>query len=147
MQPVPKSAIIKMREEYEKTVRKSSTANLKKKFPERPWIEEVSSTWVSRKELEALLDDNNADGLRIYYGCHHESTHKDPHKDYHGLHNVILVATKETVDPNNPTTENSKDVLQEADTKASAPKALSYAGSGGDLTPLCPPACPKNNLS
>ena len=146
MEPISKANITKMKLEYENTFRKASTANLKKKFPERPWIEEVTSTWVSRKELEALLNDNNADDLGIYYGCHYESTNKNLHKDYLGLHNIILVATKETVDPQNPTTENSKDQLNDDETKPTVVNGTTqqnYAGSGGDLLTLCHPRCPK----
>jgi hypothetical protein len=145
MKPVSKSEIIKMREEYENTLRKISTADLKKRFPERPWIEEVSSAWISRKELEDLLNDNNANGLRIYYGCHHESTSKDPHEDYLGLHNVILVATKDSVNPKQPSIKNSKDQLQEGGIKISVSTEDgqgNYSGSGGDAVPLCPPNCP-----
>jgi hypothetical protein len=146
MEPVSSAAILKMKEEYENTFRKSSTENLKKKFPSRPWIEEVQSAWVSKKELLALLEDNKANGLRIHYGCHHESTHKDPKMDYHGLHNVILVATLDSVNPDNPTMQNSVDQLKDA-TKDEHPKNMlqttgDYAGKGGDLIPLCPPNCP-----
>lgn len=145
MKPVSKAEINKMREEYDNTLRKISTENLRKRFPERPWIEEVSSAWVSRKELEDLLNDNNANGLRIYYGCHHESTSNDPHQDYHGLHNVILVATKDSVNLKQPTMKNSKDQILEGGIKASTTndeKPEDYSGSGGDAVPLCPPNCP-----
>ncbi|MDQ2718566.1 MAG: hypothetical protein M3Z26_02210 [Bacteroidota bacterium] len=146
MEPISKKMISEMRDEYEKTIRKTSTENLKKKFSNRPMIQEASSTWVSRKELESLLNDNNANGLRLYYGCHHESTHNDPQKDYHGLHNIILVATKDDVDTENPTVENSKDQLNDIEQKPVAKNEMavqSYAGSGGDMLPLCPPNCPK----
>jgi hypothetical protein len=146
MEPVSNDTILKMKEEYEKTFRKSSTENLKAKFPGRPWIEEVQSAWVSKKELLALLEDNKANGLRIHYGCHHESTHKDPKLDYHGLHNVILVATLDSVHPDNPTMKNSVDQLKDEATEEQSKNLLQttgvYAGKGGDLIPLCPPNCP-----
>ncbi len=143
MEPVSKASFMKMKEEYENTLRKSSTENLRKKFPERPWIQEVQSAWVSKKELLALLEDNNANGLRIHYGCHHKSTHKDPKADYRGLHNVILVATIDSVNPDNPTTENSVDQLKDAGDARNAGDVIfsSYAGTVGDLLPLCPPEC------
>jgi len=145
MEPVSNAAIIKMKVEYENTLRKSSTENLRKKFPDRPWIQEVQSAWVSKNELLALLEDNKANGLRIHYGCHNESTSKDPRADYLGLHNVILVATIDSVNPDNPTTENSVDQLDVTKTEqanAMLPPPGSYGGSGGDLIPLCPPNCP-----
>ncbi|MDB5200001.1 MAG: hypothetical protein JWO92_1964 [Chitinophagaceae bacterium] len=143
MQPTSKKTVMRMRDEYEKTIRKSSTENLKKRFPDRPWIEEASSTWVSRKELEELLNANNADGLRIYYGCHFQSTHSNPKNDYHGLHNLIFVATKDSVDTQNPTTETSVDQLRDV-TVTGDPNAepTSYADAGGEFTVLCPPSCP-----
>jgi hypothetical protein len=145
MKPVSKDVIIKMKDEYAKSFHKQSTKSLKKKFPDRPWIQEVQSAWISKKELLALLEDNDANGLRIHYGCHHESTHKDPRKDYHGLHNVILVATVDSINPENPTIKNSVDQLKDAGAKQ--PKSLAktkgaYTGKGGDLIPLCPPNCP-----
>lgn len=146
MKPVSKATLAKMREAYKKNIQSFSTDNLKKKFPERAGIEEASSAWVSRKDLETLLNANNADGLRIYYGCHHESTHKDPANDYNGLHNVILVATKDSVDSKNPTFENSVDQLKDSEAEPATAAKLTqedYVGSGGDMYPLCPPACPK----
>lgn len=138
MQPTSKKTAMKMREAYEKEMRKFSTEKLQKKFPERPWVEDAASTWVSRKELNALLDANDADGLRIYYGCHHRKTHIDPRQDYEGLHNLIFVATKDTVDPENPTTETSDDQLIDGDDK----DTNSYVGMAGTYDSLCPPNCP-----
>ncbi len=144
MEPVSKRTLISMRNEYDKTIRQISSANLKKRFTERPDIEDASSAWVSRKDLEKLLNDNNANGLRVYYGCHHESTNSDPAKDYKGLHNIILVATKDDLDPENPTCENSKDQLKDEERKPQEATSIqNYAGAGADLFPLCPPLCPK----
>lgn len=146
MQPISKDTLTKMRKEYDKTIRKISTANLKKKFPDKSQIEDAASTWVSRKELEQLLNDNNANGLRMYYGCHHESTSTNPDKDYRGLHNIILVATKDDVNPEKPTLENSKDQLNNIESNgwdSNTSASQNYSGSGADLFPLCPPSCPK----
>jgi hypothetical protein len=145
MQPVSKNTLKKMTSEYDTSIRKSSTENLKKKFPDKAQIQDAASAWVSRKELEKLLNDNDANGLRIYYGCHHESTNSDPAKDYNGLHNIILVATKDDVDPENPTFENSKDQLNEEELKPGEANTSvqNYAGARADMFPLCPPLCPK----
>jgi hypothetical protein len=140
MKPVSKSTIDKMKDAYEKTIRKTSTENLKKKFPEKPWIEETKSAWVSKKELLALLEDNKANGLRIHFGCHHESTHKDPKKDMLGMHTVIFAATIDSMNPDNPTTENSVDQIDDNRTKKLTDTG-SYEGSGGDSLPTCPPQC------
>lgn len=139
MKPTAKKTVMKMREEYEKTIRKSSTENLKKKFPDRPWIEEAASSWVSRKDLEALLNANNADGLRIYYGCHHISTNSNSKYDYLGLHNLILVATKDSVDAKNPKTQTSVDQLKDIEEDA---QILTYDGAAGTDIEPCPPVCP-----
>src|SRR5688572_32823057 len=105
MQPTQKKTVIKMKEAYEQNIRKASTERLKKMFPDRPWIEEAKSTWVSRKDLEELLNANDADGLRIYYGCHFHKTNEDPKIDQDGLHNLIFVATKHSGTTKFPTTE------------------------------------------
>jgi len=145
MQPVSKSELKEMKDLYEKHIRKSSTKKLKKKFPHRPGIEDAGSTWVSKKELLELLEHNNANGLRIHYGCHHKSTHDNPLHDCHGLHNVILVATIDNVTPDNPTTENSIDHIKddhEIKTALAAGDVKgAFYGNGGDLMPLCPPTC------
>jgi hypothetical protein len=140
MKPVSKATIDKMKAEYEKTIRKTSTKRLKKKFPDKPWIEETKSAWVSKKELLALLDHNKANGLRIHFACHHESTHENAKADMHGLHTVVLTATLDTVNPDNPTTENSVDQLNDNMTAENI-AGTSYTGSGGDAIPTCPPAC------
>ena len=138
MKPTSKQTVMKMREAYEKSIRKSSTENLKKKFPERPWIQDASSTWISRKELEALLNANNADGLRVYYGCHFESTNNDTARDFNGLHNLIFVATKDSANAENPKSETSIDQLK--DTGSEEPTSYEGAAESGGF--LCPPYCP-----
>jgi hypothetical protein len=143
MRPTSKATVMKMREAYDNTIRKTSTENLKQKFPERPWIEEASSAWVSRRELEELLNANHADGLRIYYGCHYQSTNKVPVLDYNGLHNIIFVATKDSLDPENPATQTSVDQLQDyATANSSTEEPTDYEGNAGEFTQLCPPNCP-----
>lgn len=129
-----------MREAYEENIRKTSTENLKKRFPDRQWIEDAQSTWVSRKDLEQLLDANNADGLRIYYGCHFQKTNDDPKLDQHGLHNLIFVATKDSGTSNFPSTETSLDQLWDDNITGDEPNG--YEGAAADATQLCPPYCP-----
>lgn len=143
MQPTSKKTVIKMRAEYEKVIRKFSTENLKKKFPEKPGIEDAASTWISRKDLNTLLDANNADGLRIYYGCYYKSTNTDPQKDYNGLHHLIFVATKST-NPANPTMETSVDQLKDLSTTSedSDEEPTDYTDAAAGDTLLCPPHCP-----
>lgn len=141
MRPTSKATVMKMREAFENTIRKTSTENLRKRFPDRPWIEEAKSTWVSRKELNELLEANNADGLRIYYGCHDKSTSDKPVLDCLGLHNSIFVATKDSVDPQNPTTETSVDQLNDT-TGLTGEEPTDYDGNAGEFATLCPPRCP-----
>lgn len=127
-----------MRAAYDRTIRKTSTENLRKRFPDRPGIEEVSSLWVSRKALDALLNANTADGLRIYFGCYPDNMqHEKP--DYAGLHTVMLVATQDSVDPLNPTSATSVDQLTDAETSATD---TDYTGEGGTDADPCPPVCP-----
>ena len=128
-----------MRAEYEKVIRKFSTENLKKKFPDRPDIQDAASTWVSRTDLNALLDANEANGLRIYYGCFYEKTNDDPKLDCNGLHSLIFVATKDSINPENPTTQNSRDQLNETTTNIDA--TSSYEGVAGTEDAVCPPHC------
>lgn len=150
MQPITKKTVMQMRDAYDRNIRRPSTEKLKKKYPQRPWIEEVSSTWLSRKELDALLTANKANGLRIYYGCHFQNTHADPRLDCMGLHNLIFVATLDTVNPDNPSTETSDDQLYDEGHRPAiitslafnSPDGDEYEGMAGEFTVLCPPNCP-----
>ena len=135
MKPTSKKTVQKMKDEYEKNIRRSSTENLKKKYANRPWLEEAASTWISRKDLEAFLDANNADGLRIYYGCHHVSTNGDPKLDYLGLHNLIFVATKDA--SGTPTSQTSVDQLRDT-----TEEPATFEGAAVTDGLLCPPVCP-----
>ncbi len=145
--PTPFEVIQRMKEEYERLIWTFSSDALQRRFPGKPGIKDAKSAWVSRKELEALLNDNNADGMRIYYGCHFESTGDfNPHLDYHGLHNLILVATKDKRDPENPKYEHSEDQLRVSENPQEANSVIfsgEYDGMGDDMLPLCPPRCPQ----
>ena len=140
MRPTSKKTVNKMRDEYEKVIRKTANENLKRRFPDRPGIQDASSGWVSRKDLEALLKANNADGLRIYYGVHHASTNTDINRDQHGLHNLIFVATKDSANPENPTPETSVDQLEDT-TGTGEEEPTDYEGAAGTNILLCPPIC------
>jgi hypothetical protein len=142
LQPTPYSRVKSMTGAWKNGLCELSTVLLQQKYPDRPGIEEAQAGWISRADLNALLDDNAANGLRIYYGTHDESTlpGSAPY-EFLGLHNVILVATVDSADPDNPTYQNSVDQLDQTKTAADG----TFKGMGGDLIPLCPPACPPGN--
>jgi hypothetical protein len=146
--PTPLEIIRKMIADYQKHLYPLANHQLRTRRPDVPKITDARSAWVSRKELEALLDDNNANGMRIYYGIHHDHTPSteinSPWNNY-GRHNVILVATIDNVDSKNPTTENSKDQLKQSPNIELANSVITsgeYEGMGDDQLPLCPPRCP-----
>jgi hypothetical protein len=141
LKPIAYNEIKAMTDAWQNGLCQVSTNLLRDKYPDRPAIEEARSAWIGRADIDKLLSDNHANGLRIYFGCHDKSTLPDssPH-EYLGLHNIILVATLDSVNPDKPTPENSVDQLNKAST--AVPKNGSFEGSGGDLVPLCPPACP-----
>lgn len=97
--------------------------------------DDTQSVWFSIYELMALIADNKANGIRIYYGRHHKND-----AVYPGKHNVILVATRDAVNPGNPSWENSHDLLHYGK-NAELAKPKSYTGMGLDQGPLCPPRC------
>ncbi|WP_439695112.1 hypothetical protein ACFGVS_18650 [Mucilaginibacter sp. AW1-7] len=101
-----------------------------------PGSRETRSGWVSSKEVAALLADNLANGIRIYLG-----RHEDDDVEYPGQLNMILVATVDKVNPDNPTTFNSVDQLN-VNAVAGLVNTVSYTGMGDDRVPLCPPNCP-----
>ena len=118
----PYSEIEKMRAKYETSL--------------PPLSKETRSGWVSAKEVSALLADNLANGIRIYLG-----RHEDNDLEYPGQINMILVATVDSVSLDNPTTQNSKDQLNQS-AVAGPINTVSYTGMGDDRVPLCPPNCP-----
>jgi hypothetical protein len=102
---------------------------------------ETKSAWVSASEVLKLLADNNGNGIRIYYGRHAQNS-----PIYANQHNVILVATRDTVNPDNPACENSDDLLNYSATPEKPANSVvvsyNYSGNGDDAIPLCPPRCP-----
>src|SRR5665213_2354061 len=153
--PTPKGLIKEMVEEYMNTMQKNSTDSLRKRFPGRTFPDgspfcDTYSAWVSKVEIEQLLKDNDGDGIRFYFGCHKRSTMADVKVEYQGMHNIILVATKNlwaedkgylSVDQ----LKESKDP-KEANSIITSGLSGNYSGNGGDLMPLCPPQCPRNPL-
>ena len=102
---------------------------------------DAKSCWVSMAEVLQLIADNNANGIRIYYGRHAHGE-ADEFKD---KHNVILVATRDTTDPHDPTSENSVDLLNEFVGNGPVNSVtVSFSGMGDDVIPLCPPHCPSS---
>lgn len=148
--PTPKKLMDDMIKAYKETLHKLSTDSLRKRFPGRTFPDgstfcDTHSAWVSSGEINQLIEDNSADGIRIYFGCHDKST-LDPKTgtpEYLAMHNVILVATKSDDTHKGP---QSKDQLKEAADDKHANSVIMttspYEGNAGDLAPLCPPACP-----
>ena len=120
-------------------------------------VEEPRSFWVSRDALLELMKLNHADGIRFYYAIADDYPGFDLKKpDYKKAHTAIMVATK-SIDPENPTMENSVDCLN-MPMKATMvksrgkigpvilPIAPSQAGLPADELDLCPPPSPKGQL-
>ncbi|WDF77777.1 hypothetical protein PQ469_28225 [Mucilaginibacter sp. KACC 22773] len=100
---------------------------------------DAKSAWVSISEVLELIAQNNANGIRIYYG-----RHGDDDADYPRKHNVILVATRDAIHPENPSPENSNDLLNYDANKGPVDSITlgRFSGLGDDVIPLCPPHCP-----
>lgn len=115
-------------------------ANMRKNYSTKLPEPNTESGWVSIYELMEFISDNKGNGVRIYFGRHDEK-----HPNYKNQNTVILVATRDTVNPNDPTTENSVDLLNAYEAKGEVNSVIlstGYEGKGGDTIPLCPPRCP-----
>jgi hypothetical protein len=102
--------------------------------------DDTKSCWVKVSEVQQLIADNpGANGIRLYYGRHADNDGADFNK----RHNIILVTTRDTTTPDNPTSENSVDLLN-PDVAIGPVNSITvtFAGMGGDVIPLCPPHCP-----
>jgi len=105
--------------------------DLKKNYQDLAPSNKTISGWVSLMEIVKLVSENNANGVRIYFG-----RYADDEQPYPGQNTVMLVATRGNADP---TTADSKDVLTQG---ATILVGDSFEGLPGDVIPLCPPACP-----
>jgi hypothetical protein len=103
---------------------------LKKNYQTLAPTNKTISGWVSVIELMKLVSDNNANGVRIYFG-----RYKDDEAPYPGQNTVMLVATRGKADP---TTFDSDDVLTN---EATILLGGSFEGLASDMIPLCPPNC------
>jgi hypothetical protein len=113
-----------------------------KNYEDKTIICDTVSAWVSVSEVLSLVAENNANGIRIYYGRHNDDDPKYPNR-----HNVILVATRDKSNPENPTTEESEDLLNEDEDNGIVNSvSLTFAGVGDDTIPLCKPNCGKSSL-
>lgn len=122
MKPIGYKEIEKMIQDYEDGIKNDTT-----------------SAWVSIYDLLALISDNKANGIRLYFGRHSKDDTKYP-----GQHNVIFVATRDEKDFQHPTTQNSFDLLDR--NKVELTERESYEGQGGDAIPLCKPNCPTSSF-
>jgi len=103
-----------------------------------------SSVWVSWAELQQFVSENNANGIRIYFGQHvDESVGGTP--EYKGMLTVILVSTKDAANPVNAQFDTSVDQLTESHIAANANSiavAGPFTGQADDQFPICNPKCP-----
>jgi hypothetical protein len=113
---------------------------------------DTRSAWVSVAEVSALIADNNANGIRIYFGRHADDAPESP-----GKLNVTLVATRDVKNPTSPGPATSKSLLDETakpPAKASSVITLvqymypngDFENMGDDAIPLCPDHCPDSGL-
>ena len=101
-----------------------------------PHLNDATSAWVSVNEVLALIADNNGStGIRIYYGRYLPGTIIGG-KDYSNMHGVILVSTKHTDINQDPTIDNSNDMLTP---NVSYVSYSNYGGQGDDNIPTKPP--------
>ncbi len=119
-------------------------------------VEEPRSFWVSKEALLELLKINKADGIRFYYAIADDYPGFELKKREHKkAHTAVMVATR-SVDPDNPTMENSVDCLNMPKPTTTMrkgkigpvvlPIAPSRAGLPADELDLCPPPQPKGQL-
>lgn len=92
-----------------------------------------NSVWFTRKAVEELFNENDADGLRVYFGVHDS---KIMDTEYDGQLMVVLVATK-YIDGKN--VDQLKDRDQEDENDGPIQGGPGYGLNHGSV---CPPNCP-----
>ncbi len=119
-------------------------------------MEEPRSFWVSKEALLELLKINKADGIRFYYAIADDYPGFElKRREHKKAHTAVMVATR-SVDPDNPTMENSVDCLNMPKVATTLregkvgpvllPITPSKAGLPADELDLCPPPSPKGQL-
>ena len=140
LNPTPLEKVTEMRNEFERVIRTPSTLRLQQTFTDRV-IEETQSAWVRKTEIDQLVNDNAADGIRIYFGVHTQETDtSNLNKSLKGKLTGILVATKNT-GSGAPTPETSADILLPGLSAPLPGEPVNFIGMAGDKIPLCPPIC------
>ncbi|HRH47346.1 MAG TPA: hypothetical protein PLP23_01270 [Panacibacter sp.] len=141
LNPTPLEKVTEMRNEFERVIRGPSTLRLQQTFTDRV-IEETQSAWVKKTDIDQLVNDNTADGIRMYFGVHTEETDTtDLNKSLKGKLTVILVATRDTTGSGAPTPETSADILLPGLSAPLPGEPVNFIGMAGDKIPLCPPIC------
>lgn len=139
---------------YDKQRREPAAKERSKELGKK--VDEPRSFWVSKEAILELLKINNADGIRFYYAIADDYPGFELKKpEYKKAHTAVMVATR-SVDPDNPTMENSVDCLNMPQKPVMAregkkgpvllPIAQSQAGLPADELDLCPPPSPKGQL-
>lgn len=139
---------------YDKERRQPVSRELTKAFGRQ--TEDTQSVWISKEALVELLELNNADGIRLYFGLADDYPgHKLRNAECRKKHTVIMVATQ-AKDPKNPTMENSVDCLSvppkaggekergDATGPLLMPVSSRRAGLPADDIPMCPPPYTKS---
>ena len=147
--PTPKSVIQEMVTAYKNDLKANGDITIRSKFPSRASIGQSSSIWISVNELIQLITDNRANGIRIYFGQHNQSSLPSGKEEYEDLLTAIFVATRDTTNFENPTYQNSEDQLNE-DSDPEKANSFSVAGpfegQGADKVPICNPSCPTGKM-
>ena len=92
---------------------------------------DTESVWFSAAEVKKLLEQDHVNGIRVYFARHHGTHLQHPNRK-----TVVLLPTTDQTNPQGPTPENSKDIVN-----SDSPIAANFQvpGSGGGT--LCPPRC------
>ena len=94
-------------------------------------LNDTKSVWFSTEAIQALISQNKANGIRVYFARLDATDPQYPDQD-----TVLIVATTDQTDPQNPTAENSKDIFD-----MQKQTTTDYQGSAAGGGTLCPPRC------
>ena len=143
--PLPFEIIKGMVKNYSENLGKTGTDILNAGSPSQ-LRSQPTSAWVSWHELQQLMEDNDANGIRIYFGQHTSfSAPAGREADYKDLLTIILVATKDSQNPDMAQFNSSVDQLT-VDADPAKASSVSFAGQADDQFPICKPTCPPGGM-
>ncbi len=107
-----------------------------KKYKDEIKDDDTVCVWFNAKEIKQLISQEDVNGIRIYFALHDGEPADQKHLA--DKKTVIIAATTDRTNPEDPKAETSKDIF---DPEMQSTNTFNFAVVSGGT--LCPPRCGK----